>query len=88
MKLKLTSRSFIYIAILIIVFYYGVKFMGTLTEGYRPSGMSGTTPTNEKCGFGLPSCSNYCGKITDSKGNKFDTGFCSNNRCFCGTKNK
>jgi len=89
MKLKLTSRSFLYIAllaILIIVFYYGVQFIGSSREGLPFSGMSGVTPTNKNCRFGSGiDCIYYCKNITGSDGNKFDTGICHNERCLCGT---
>jgi hypothetical protein len=89
MKLKLTSRSFLYIAllaILIIVFYYGVQFIGTSREGIQFSGMSGVTPTDKNCRFGSgTNCISYCKNITGSNGNKFDTGTCHNEKCWCGT---
>ena len=89
MKLKLTSRSFLYIAllaILIIVFYYGVQFIGTSREGLSFPGMSGVTPTNKSCRFGTgTNCISYCRNITDSNGNKFDTGICHSEKCWCGT---
>jgi hypothetical protein len=89
MKLKLTSRTFIYIALLIIVFYYGVKFMGTLTEGYN-------SPVHyvfsgKKCGTDwtdntVSNCSKYCRDIKDSNGNnKFETGKCNRGSCMCQT---
>jgi hypothetical protein len=89
MKLKLTSRSFLYIAllaILIIVFCYGVKFIGTLTEGYNGPVFSG-----KKCGTGgmhntVSNCSKYCRNIKDSNGNnKFETGKCNRGNCMCQT---
>ena len=83
MKLKLTSRSFIYIAllsILIIVFYYGVKFIGTSTEGLG-------VMTNKRCS-GIRDnnkCSIFCKKRRDSNGVKFDSGTCCERKCRCGT---
>jgi hypothetical protein len=92
MKLKFTSRNYIYIAllaILIIVFYYGVQFIGTSREGLSFPGMSGVIPTNEKCGFGKSTnCIFYCGNITDSNGKKFNTGTCHNGTCWCGTSSE
>jgi hypothetical protein len=87
MKLKLTSRSFLYIAllaILIIVFYYGVQFIGTLTEGLQ------VMTTNKRCSGGRRGgrkCHNYCKKLKDIDGNKFKTGTCcKGNKCICGTR--
>jgi hypothetical protein len=81
MKLKLTSRSFIYIAILIIVFYYGVKFIGTLREGL-------VEMTSKSCRGrkGNRSCFYFCRKQTDSNGDKFKTGTCCKGKCKCGTR--
>jgi hypothetical protein len=86
MKLKLTSRSFIYIAllaILIIVFYYGVQFIGTSREGVE------VMTTNERCSGrkGNRTCHYYCKKQKDSDGNKFKTGACcKGKKCICGTR--
>ncbi len=74
---------------MIIVFYYGLQFIGTSREGLSLPGMSGVTPTDKNCRFGSGTkCISYCRNIRDSNGNKFDTGTCHNEKCWCGTSSR
>jgi hypothetical protein len=76
MKVKFTARNFIYLAILIVIFYYGLKFMGNLTEGFDPNQCSVISDKSK--------CSDYCKKIPYNKMGNYKYGnCCSTGKCKC-----